>query len=32
MNDVLLLGLTVLLYLLTLGLISALDGLHQEKS
>lgn len=31
MNDVLLLGLTVLLLLLSLGLINMLDGLREEK-
>lgn len=32
MSDVLFLGLTVLFFLLSLGLIKALDGLREEKS
>ncbi len=31
MNDVLYLGLTIVLFLLSLGLISALEGLRHEK-
>jgi hypothetical protein len=32
MNDILFLGLTVLFFLLSVGLINALDGLREDKS
>ncbi len=32
MNDLVFPGLTVLLFLLTLGLLNALDGLREDKS
>ncbi len=32
MNDLVLLGLTVLFFLLSIGLLNALDGLREDKS
>jgi len=32
MNDILFLGITVLFFLLSLGLLHALDGLQEDKS